>query len=559
MYEVTIRDKHSFEPVVIHSPYVEETKILSGSLNQGVNDISSFDFDISINNPGYSRIRAMRTIIDVVDTTTGRLEFRGRVLNYAETMDSNGVFSKSVVCESYLAFLHDSYNPYYDFTGTAEELFVKLINNHNLGMEEHKRFNIGIVDLNKHIKPDGTPSTPYERYPWFRTTTTAFVTPEKSTYENIKEHLLDVFGGEIQMRWVLDTMYLDYTASVRHNVDDPITIGKNLKSVTKRVDPSTIISRLVPLGKTITTESQTDNERRLTISSVNAGKDYIVEPNLTFEFGIQTGNIVWDNIEKPEELKALGEQWLADQKAILQQFTVEAIDLTKIGKSIQEFTLGNVHYLINPVMDINEQVRIIKKTIDVVIPINSSLTIGDKFKTLVDYQKEQRNAAKNVKSMQSMMVAQKNAVLSLNTQVSSVQKIIADTNMTELPAELQGLHLQLSNISDSIANLPSYSVATQTTDGLMSSTDKGKLDRLQDGATDNTIRKISAVIGDGVSTEYVVVHNLQTQNLIVAGRRTVAPYTQVSIDVDCVDWNTIRVLTMNPISATEKISITIIG
>src|SRR5699024_7656044 len=113
-------------------------------------------------------------------------------------------------------------------------------------------------------------------------------------------------------------------------------------------------------------EDATDaSEARLTIEDVNNGLPYIDDPALIAEFGIQGGNKVWDDITLPSRLLSTGNNWLANQKVAHTQYDISALDLSLIGLDIDNFDVGNSHELINPLMEIDEELRIVGKTIDI--------------------------------------------------------------------------------------------------------------------------------------------------------------------------------------------------
>ena len=141
-----------------------------------------------------------------------------------------------------------------------------------------------------------------------------------------------------------------------------------MRSVTQRVDPTEIISRLTPLGTRIESEDDeaTDaSQARLTIEEINNGAPYIDRQDLIDEFGIQGGSETWDDITLPNRLLNAGINWLNNQKVAHTQYDISALDLSLIGLDIDEFDIGNSHVLVNPIMDIDEQVRIIGKTTNI--------------------------------------------------------------------------------------------------------------------------------------------------------------------------------------------------
>lgn len=597
MYRVTLyEDSNDTRGTVIHSFYVNGSKINSGQVNQGINKIDMFEFELTFENVGYSKIKPMQTLVDVVNTKNDYLEFSGRVIDYTDTMTSDELHSKRVVCENELGYLHDSFQPYFEFTGMTRDLFIQLINNHNAQIEPHKRYTVGTVSLNYNINERGsakihrftwgdtlnqvaetygvsvddlkefnniddpnmlypgdtiivrkteteyeTGSTQVYRIVWgdtlselavkfgvpmqrlvddnniknpdliyagnsLRVNTIAKrtrtetqktrgeteieiplqITAEESTFDAIYTHLINEFGGELQVRNENGVRYIDYVDSIGHASPQNIELSKNLMSVTKKNDPTNIVTRLKPLGSIIETENDWENEKRVTIESVNNGKDYIDHVALQSEFGIKASSEVFGEADSPSAVKSEGQNWLNNQKIVLQQFTLDALDLFSIGKGVEAFNIGNTHLTINPVMSLNERLRIVGKSIDIVEPVNSSLTIGDKFKTLIEYQIEQRVAERQIIKLQSRLrgLTRSNATLrasvqSISTEIATVQESLLTVDVENLPLELQDIHDQLENIATSINNLPVYVPATPSSDGLMSNIDKAKLDRIE--------------------------------------------------------------------------------
>src|SRR5699024_7298003 len=139
-------------------------------------------------------------------------------------------------------------------------------------------------------------------------------------------------------------------------------IAKNLRSMSQSVDPTEIITRLTPLGERIESEDEeaTDaSEARLTIEEVNNGIPYIDREDLISEFGIKGGSMTWDDITLPERLLTAGQNWIDSQKVARTQYEISALDLSLIGLDIDYFDVGNSHPVYNPVMGIDEKLRII--------------------------------------------------------------------------------------------------------------------------------------------------------------------------------------------------------
>lgn len=97
MYKVTLMNGK--QETVIHHPAFNDLKVQTGHNKQGINVADSFSFTILPDNPGFHLIRPLRTLVTVDHIQSGKREFEGRVLMPTESMDDQGKFMKSFLCE----------------------------------------------------------------------------------------------------------------------------------------------------------------------------------------------------------------------------------------------------------------------------------------------------------------------------------------------------------------------------------------------------------------------------------------------------------------------------
>src|SRR5690625_1333566 len=470
MYKVTIINDGV--ETVVHSPHNNELKLETGTIKKEVNKIDSFNMSFHLNNPAYGKLKPFKTLINVLNTKTLKYEFEGRILNPNGHMNDDGLVFYQYECEGELGYLHDSQQKHREFRGTPEELFIELLEYHNLQVETYKHFERGIFEV--------TTSTD-NLY--------IYTSAEKTTFEEIDDKILTRVGGELRIRKENGIRYLDVLERVGEDKQTEIRIAKNLRSMTQKVDPTEIISRLTPLGTRVESEDDeaTDaSQARLTIESVNNGLPYIDRQDLIDEFGIQGGSQTWDDITVPSRLLNAGINWLDNQKVTHTQYDISALDLSLIGLEIDDFDIGNSHVLVNPIMDIDEQVRIIGKTTNINNPQDASLKIGDKFKTLDEYQADANKSARKVVELENIVDNQsrvistiKNEVINVEGNLDILQQAIIDADIEGLPDAISGLEQAINDLNDALDGIPIYDVATQSQDGLMASVDKVKLDSLQ--------------------------------------------------------------------------------
>ena len=406
MYQVTINNEN--EEVIINSisTDIESPRLISGSINHGINTIDNFTFKIATNNIGYNKLNALTTLVEVLNIKNNNLEFKGRVLLPVESMDSNGIFLKNVTCESELGYLMDSSTVYGDYHNISVRDFLKvIIDNHNSQVDEEKKFEIGnvtVVDNNDSLY----------RYLGY-----------VKTFEAIKDKLIDRLGGELQIRYENGIRYLDYLESIGEVKSTEIRLAKNLQSIELEKDPTSIISRLLPLGNKLE-----DSEERLTIESVNNGNKYIDDIEAIEEFGVIVDSVTWDDVTQVSNLLKKGQEYLKENNRIKKKYKVTALDLSTIGLDFDSFEVGNSYPVINPLMNINENLRIIEKTIDIYNPQSSTLGIGDKLEDIKDYQLNNIATAKEVKTVKETVQTTVSALNSVSVELNNTVEILNNTN-----------------------------------------------------------------------------------------------------------------------------------
>lgn len=380
MYDVTITNGNVERIIHDHRGASNAQKLPSGTIVDAENSISSFSFTIYPNNIGYDSLNALSSMVRVRNTKRNRYDFVGRVLQVNPSMDSSGKFVKQVICEDRLGFLHDSIQPYAevkhyvgDDSRTGLEEFIDLLlANHNAQVETYKKIYRGTVT----VKPFESSNDVTKGLNW------------QTTYEAIKEKLLDSFDGYIRLRESGGLLYLDYLESVGTTRSTEITIGRNMRSASKEIDPSGIVTRLVPLGAKIKTQDEEGNEveseQRLTIESVNDGLNYIVSEQYENQFGVRYGTVTFDDVTEPSNLLSKGTAWLTTNNGLATSHKIDAIDLSLIGLDIDDFVLYDRYPVHNAAIGINDILQIVKKTTDIVEPQKGSFEMGATLKRLTD-------------------------------------------------------------------------------------------------------------------------------------------------------------------------------
>nr|DAF05204.1 MAG TPA: tail protein [Caudoviricetes sp.] len=348
-------------------------KITNGKIKEEINAIPSFSFSIYPNNVGYQLLTPFYTKVEVYDEKHQRIAFDGRVLVVEPSMDSSGLILKRVTCEGKLAYLNDTVQEYCSPKNwTTKGLLQQILKVHNARVDISKVINLGnvqAVDANDNIYV----GIQYD-----------------SSWKTLVEKLVKKSGGEFQFRNVNGLLYLDYLKQTGEEKNTAIVLAKNMQSITQKIDSSSLITRLYPYGAKIKVKDESGNEKeteeRLSISSVNGGKPYVEDAEYLSRYGVVETTQFWDDVNSFEILKSKGVAWLKENNRITVSYEIDTFDLSLIDVDSDELTVGNIYPVRNELLDIDEKLRVISRTIDVIEPQKTTLEFGSKKQTLTNMQ-----------------------------------------------------------------------------------------------------------------------------------------------------------------------------
>ncbi|TDM50006.1 hypothetical protein ETI06_05900 [Macrococcoides goetzii] len=382
MYKVDIYQEDGSNRKTLLDLKNKISNVFSASLDKQEDNIDSLSLDVMhqfIKDNNY-QIKPYKTLVEVRDTKKNKIIFKGRVLAPDSQMSESGAFSHNLVFEGAEAFLQDTVQKYsFEFDKMPVDNLRLVIDHHNseLPNESYKHFQIGTVNVEKNVIPDDGGYHEEEKYfkRW----------EDKTTYQTLHDDLKGKYGGTFIFE-VTDgptiIHWLKETGNIKSTV---IEIAKNLKSIQYKVDPTEIITRLKPLGAT--SETANGDELRLTIADANNGSPYIDIPELIAVYGIQTGTVDFDAYT-PITLKEQAQKWITEQYQKLAKIsiTLNALDLSLIGIDPDDFDLFNIHRVKCPPLKIDEDLKIVGISINLITPHDKSITIGEKQLTIAELQ-----------------------------------------------------------------------------------------------------------------------------------------------------------------------------
>lgn len=382
MYKVEIYQEDGSNRKTLLDLKNKISNVFSASLDKQEDNIDSLSLDVMhqfIKDNNY-QLKPYKTLVDVRDTKKNKIIFKGRVLAPDSQMSESGAFSHNLVFEGAEAFLQDTVQKYsFEFDKMPVDNLRLVIDHHNseLPNEPYKHFQIGTVNVEKNVIPNDGGYHEEEKYfkRW----------EDKTTYQTLHDDLKGKYGGTFIFEVTDGPTIIHWLKETGNKKSTLIEIAKNLKSIQYKVDPTEIITRLKPLGAT--SETANGDEIRLTIADVNGGSPYIDIPELIAVYGIQTGTVDFDAYA-PITLKEQAQKWISEQYQKLAKIsiTLNALDLSLIGIDTDDFDLFNIHRVKCPPLKIDEDLKIVGISINLITPHDKSITIGEKQLTIAELQ-----------------------------------------------------------------------------------------------------------------------------------------------------------------------------
>lgn len=338
---------------LLYHSKLESLKIFSPSVELELNKTGSFQFTLYPQHPQYNSVQKLKSIITVYQDDY--LLFRGRVLD-----DETGFHNeKYIVCEGELAFLLDSVQRPYDYTGTIEGYLNLLIDSHNAQVEESKWFTVGnvtVTDPNDYIVRSNIDYV--------------------NTWDELQKKLIDTLGGYIVVRHEGYVNYIDYLQDFTLLSPQQISFGKNLLNLKRISKGADIVTALIPLGAKLQDAEGKDTDVRLTVAAVNDGLDYITDPDAVAQYGFICKSQVWDDVTEATNLLTKGKAHLSELVKLPETVELTAADLATVDASFSSFHLGTYVRVDSLPHGIAQNLLVVKLSIKLLEPGANKLTLG---------------------------------------------------------------------------------------------------------------------------------------------------------------------------------------
>ena len=335
---------------LVYDNRLEEYDLKGLKVTSGLNVGGTAEIMMPAEHPAYSAFTSYKTIVTIY--RDGVLRFRGRALYPAVNL----LGDKTITCEGELCFLRDSINRPYKYQASPRSIFVTLINAHNAQQRNPaKQFNVGdvtVVDSND------------------------YVLLESESAETILDTLnkaVERCGGYVTFTSNDDgTRSIHWLEELGDHSGQTIEFGENLLDFASTgANTKNLATGLVPYGARDET-----TKKRITIESVNGGKDYIMAEDAVDERDVIMGTATWDDVTIPANLLKKAQAYLQEAKLFITSLTLTALDLSYMDKSIDTFTVGDQIKVLSAPHGVNENFQLTQLTEDLLNPANSQITLG---------------------------------------------------------------------------------------------------------------------------------------------------------------------------------------
>lgn len=332
------------DDTLLYLPGDEKLCALSPVLETQCNAAGTLTFVLLPEHPLYSALHKMRTRIIVKQDD--EIIWRGRVLE----AEIDFYRQKTVTCEGELTYLVDSVlHPYKlaDYDGTAAGLFRLYLTKHNEAVSEAQQFQIGNVDI--------------------ETLSSVENTGYGNTWDEISGNLIDIHGGFLRIRHEGGVRYLDWTKESGKPCAQVIRFGENLLDLSEYVSAAEVVTCLIPYA------GQSDS--KITITSVNGGKDYIEDAAGIALYGRIWGVTEFDTKDAAKLLEMAKENLQKRLKETI-TITISAVDLHLLDVNAESFHVGDKVRVVSTPHGIDAEYTCTAISLDLVNPDQSEYTFG---------------------------------------------------------------------------------------------------------------------------------------------------------------------------------------
>lgn len=382
---------------LFYHPQLSSLAVTKAQVQEDAESIDGLTLSAPFNHPYLADIKPMSSV--VVCKRGDDTVFEGRALDNGTDFYNTHTWT----CESALAYLKDTIQPPYDYSGTLKGLLEYFISEHNKAVEDKKKFTVGDVTV--------TDDNDYVHY-----SSSDYIV----TMDAIRQKLLGTHGGYLRLRYTENGKVLDYLADFSETSLQTVEFGKNLTDVKINADHTERATAFIPFGAKIKETDENGNEtetsRRIDITSVNDGKNYVFDEAAVKEIGWIWKTEVWDDVNLPSNLLRKANQRLSELVKGITSMELAIVDESDAGADIPDIHARQYVECKSPPHGIDGRYLVLSKTKDYLNPSGNTITIGASGVTLTSASVKQ---GQNISALEEDILGQESKISTAVKDASS--------------------------------------------------------------------------------------------------------------------------------------------
>ena len=370
-----------------------ELALIKADVTMELNGAGSFVFTLAQNNVAFGQFRSLASKVDVY--RDNEIIFSGRVI-----IPSNDLYVvETITCEGMYSVLNDTvYRPTpQPFNGQLSDLVELLLASHNSQVEADKQIQIRNLTVTDEYM--------------FR------------AYENIGstmgrlEDLRDSYGGYMSVSKNAGQLWFDWIADIEETSAQRIALGENLLNIQQESSGADVITVLIPLGAEI--EDENGVKKRIDITSVNGGLDYLESTTGISNYGRIVRTQIWDDVTQPSILRQKGIEYLSQTAKQQTTISLSALDLADIGEQVNHFSVGERIYVESAPHGVADFFTCTQQGLNLLDPAQNTLTLGA---SVLGYIENRQKVA----NQQAQIIDHINSTYASNLDVSELERLVSE-------------------------------------------------------------------------------------------------------------------------------------
>ena len=384
---------------LFYHPHFSRLAITQAQVKEDAENIDSLILSAPYNHPYLKDMKPMSS--EIVCKKGENTVFEGRALDDGIDFYNTHTWT----CESALAYLKDSMQPPYSYKGNLKGLLELFLTEHNKRVEKKKQFHIGNVTVKDNNDYISYSSSEYS-----------------VTLDAIQEKLMKTHGGYLQVRYTRKGKMLDYLEDFTAFSLQKVEYGKNLLDVKITQDHTERITVLIPLGAKIKETDEDGDEvetgKRVTITGVNEGVEYVYDEKALKEIGWIWTVEVWDDVTEPGNLLRKAKSRVAELAKGITSMELSIVDESDAGVDIMDIHARQYVDCLSPPHGIDGRYLCVSKTRDYLNPSGNTITIGASSITLTSLSAKQHG---NLNTLEKDIMDQDSKLEDMSGKVEEIQ------------------------------------------------------------------------------------------------------------------------------------------